>query len=801
MTRDFLQALRMVRRTPLVAAVIIISLGIGIGANTTVFSWLQALVVHPLPGVAGSASLQFVEPKTDTGGYPGMSWREYQDLALRLTSFEDLFATRMVPLYVGDAATVERTFGELVSANYFRALGLHPALGRFFRDDEGARPGGDPVVVISHDFWQSHFQQAPDAIGRTLHVNDRDLTVIGVAPQAFQGTVLGLSFDLWLPATIAPVIFAGSRELDDRAIRGYAVMGRPRAGVSQARITADAVAAMRELAAAYPETNGNLTAEVLSFWRALRGPQRFLISAVGFLQVVMLLLLLAVCGNTANLVLARATVRRREVGIRLALGARPARILRLLLIENVVLGTLGAGLGTVLAIWGTRALLVLPVTLGLPIRFQTGVDTMTLGFSALLGIASGLLFGAAPSLQLSQLDPQRALRAGDRGGRQTFLHRALMGVQVALALLVLVAAGLFYRSLDETRDIDPGFRAEGVLLAAYDLSGRSPTADTSRQFASRLLDELRTLPGVESAAIAASVPLDIHGLPARSFRVEGHARDDGQPDQAASNIVTAGYFAAMGVPILSGHDFAEFGDPAAPPQAIVNQAFLQQFLANAEPIGRRVQAGSGTYVIVGVVKTTVSNSFGEAPTPAIYFSYRDRPARSGEIHLRLRGATETAAAAGVRRIVRGLDPTLPVYNVRSLQEHIEKNLVLRRIPARMFVVLGPLMLVLAGIGIYAVVAYGVAQRTTEISVRQALGATPGGVVRQVMFETARVIAVGAIAGWTVAYLFTRVLLDLSGALTVLTLVPLALALVAALACWLPASRAAGAPLWAALKNE
>ena len=258
----------------------------------------------------------------------------------------------------------------------------------------------------------------------------------------------------------------------------------------------------------------------------------------------------------------------------------------------------------------------------------------------------------------------------------------------------------------------------------------------------------------------------------------------------------------MGIPIVGGRDFAEFGDPVAPPQAIVNQAFVQQFLGDAEPLGRRVQAGSRTYVIVGVVKTTVSNSFGEAPTPAMYFSYRDRPTQSGEIHLRLPdGATEAAATAGVRRIVRGMDPTLPVYNVRSLQEHIEKNLVLRRVPARMFVVLGPLMLVLAGIGIYAVVAYGVAQRTTEISVRQALGATSGRVVRQVMFETARVIAVGATVGWTVAYLFTCVLLDLSGALTVLTAVPLALGVVAALACWLPASRAASAPVWAALKNE
>ena len=336
-TRDFLQALRMVRRTPLVAAVIVISLGIGIGVNTTVFSWLQALVVHPLPGVAGSASLQFVEPKTDTGGYPGVSWREYQDLALRLTSFEDLFAITHGP-------ALRRRCGD--RRTHVRRARLGKLLPR-----PPPPTGGGPVLprrrgrAARRRSRRGHlarllaiaFQRAPDAIGRTLRVNDRDLTVIGVAPKGFQGTVLGLSFDLWMPATIAPVIFAGSRELEDRVDSRLRRDGPLRAQASARRgIDADAVAAMRELAAAYPETNGNLTAEVLSFWRALRGPQRCSDQRRGLSP-----------GGDAAVAARRLRqhgepgagardVRRREVGVRLALGARPARILRLLLIENVV---------------------------------------------------------------------------------------------------------------------------------------------------------------------------------------------------------------------------------------------------------------------------------------------------------------------------------------------------------------------------------------------------------------------------------------------------------------------------------
>ena len=594
----------------------------------------------------------------------------------------------MTSLYVGEPGQVERAYGLLVSGNYFSALGLQPALGRFFRPDEVVQPGGEPVVVISHAYWQSHFAGAPSAVGQVVRVNSRALTIVGVAPQGFQGTVLRLKFDLWLPATMAPVLLNGSREMDQRSVRGYTATGLLRPGTTRAQAQGDVDAAMRQLSLEYPETNATMQGEVLPFWQFSRGPQRFLVTALAFLQAIMLLLLVAVCGNTANLMLARASARQREMGMRLALGAGPWRIVSLLLAENMTLALIGTGLGVAIGVWGTRALAAMPLTIGLPVNFETHVDTSGLLFAVALGVLCGAIFGAAPAFQLARLDPQLAFRAGVLGGRSR-LRNALMAIQVTLALVVLVAAGLFLRSFLETRATDPGFRREGVLLAAYDLTGRNTENGLTLTFASRLLERLRALPSVEGAAIASSVPLDIHGLPSRVFTVDGWVRAESGFEQALANTVTSGYFAVMGIPLVAGRDFAGLDDASAPPQVIVNEAFVRRYLARLEPLGRRLQARGRSYEIAGVARNSLYNAFGEAPTPIIYFSYRDSPTRVGEIHLRTRGGSDTAVASAVRGAVRELDPELPVYNVRTLTAHVETNLLFRRIPARMFVVLGP----------------------------------------------------------------------------------------------------------------
>jgi predicted permease len=776
-----------------------VSLAVGIGVNTAVFSWIQAVVLRPLPGVPEAGGYHFVEPRANTGSYPGMSWLEYRDLKERLHAFPNLLAFRPTPLNVGDAGRVDRTFALLVSGNYFSALQLRPALGRFIGPDDVTRSGGEPVVVISHDYWKTRFGGDVNAIGRTMRANDRLLTIIGVAPERFQGTVLSLNFDLWVPATMAPALLAGSRELEDRTLRGYAAMGLLARGATTRQAQAELDAAMRQLAQEYPQTNADLQAEVLPFWQAPRGPQRMLAGALLTLQAVLLLLLLAVCGNTANLMLARASARHREMGMRMALGAPPWRITTLLLTETLAMALVGALVGAAIATWATEALRAVPFITAFPIRFQTEVDAVGLAFAMALGVASGLLFGIAPALQLARLDPQTAIRSGSRSAGRSATPNALMATEVALALVVLMAAGLFFRSFSETRDIDPGFRREGVLLAAYDLTGRRIDSATSRDFVARVLDRLRALPAVEAAAVASSVPLDIHGLPLRTFTLEGRAQRTEAPDQALSNTVTPDYFRVMGIPLVAGRDFADVRDTAAPAQAIVNEEFVRRFV-DGEALGRSLEIRGRKYVTVGVVRNSISESFGEPPIPVIYLSYRDRPSAQGEIHVRTRGGAELLLGPQVERVVHDIDPTLPVYDIRTLTDHVEKNLFLRRIPARMFVVLGPLLLVLASIGIYAVVAYTVSHRTTEIGVRLALGATAERVVAQIVGESLRVIAAGAMVGWLIAFVVNLHLVRGPVFWSVFAGVPAVLLAVATVACWIPARRASGLDPIAALRE-
>ena len=800
--RDARHALRTISRMPLLALVVVLSLGVGVGVNVVVFSWLQAVVLQPLPGVRQARQLVLVEPRAESGTYPGVSWLEYEDLRERLRTVDNLIAFRMAAFNVGERSSNERVYGQLVSGNFFTGLGLTPSAGRFFRPAEVVRGAPDLVTVVSHGFATSRYGSASGALGQTIRINDRDLTVVGVAPRYFQGTVLSLDFSMWVPAVLAPALLSSSRELDSRDVRGYAALGRLAAGFTREQASAEVAAAMREMARLFPASNTGMQGEVLTFWQAARGPQRMITGALAALQGIMLLVLLAVCGNTANLMLARASTRQREVGIRVALGAGRGRIVSILLTENVLLAAAGGVLGVALAAWGTNAIRAVPFIGAFPIRFQTSVDGLGLVVAASLALICGGLVGLAPALQLSRIEPQRALRAGIRSSSRSRLRGLLMAAEVALALIVLLVAGLFFRGLMQTRDQDTGFRRAGVLLAAYDLSGRDADPGAARDFAARLLERLRSAPGVQSSAIATSVPLDIPGLPLRTFTVEGHARADGQPERALSNTVSRGYFETMGIEFLEGRDFEGFAAPAGQPQVIVNEEFARRFVATGSAVGRTVDNRGRIYRVAGVVRNSLYESFDEAPTPIVYFSFRDRPAPAGEIHVRTAEGIETSVAAEVRRAVRDVDLALPLYDVRTMAEHVEKNLFLRRIPARMFVVLGPLLLLLAAIGIYGVVSHGVAQRTSEIGVRLALGATGRQVVTQVVSDTLRVVAGGAVIGWLAVYV---VQIHLAPgrpiALSVFAGVPLILMLVASVACWLPARRAARVDPLVALREN
>ncbi|HEY6265041.1 MAG TPA: ABC transporter permease [Candidatus Acidoferrum sp.] len=799
---DLRNAGRSISRMPGLAAVIIVSLAIGIGVNTTIFSWIQMILFQPMPAVSGAANFLMVEPRSETGGYPGASWLEYRDLQAQVPALREIVASQMVPFNVGQPGQTERTHGQLVSGNYFSALGLKPAIGRFIRPEEAEQPGTEPVIVISYDYWQTRFRGAPEAVGQKLRVNDRDLIVIGVTPREFQGTMVPLKFELWAPATMAPALLGGTRDIEDRSSRAFSLIGMLKPGATRKEAQAEFSTAMAQVARDYPDASAGIGGEILSFWEAPRGPQRLLISGLAILQGVMLLLLLAVCGNTANLMLARGSTRQREMAVRVALGAGRWRIVSLVLSENMLLALLGAGLGAAIAVWGTTALRVAPMIGAFPILFPTKVDAFTLTFAILLGIACGLIFSAAPAVHLARLDPQDGLRCSSNTPPRSRARKVLMGAEVGLAMVVLIAAALFLQSFRSARQTDPRFRREGVLLAAYDLSGRNPDEASEREFAARLLDRLRSLPDVEAAAIATNVPVDLHGIPRRPFTVQGRIRTEPGQDRAVSNTVTPGYFKVMAIPLLEGNDFAEMRDKAAPAQAIVNEEFVRRYLDGADAIGRRIQTRTQSFAIIAVARNSAYDALGEPAQPAIYFSYRDRPQDQGEIHLRTSSGNETALTSEVRAALRDLDPMLPLYDVRTFSQHIERNLYLRRIPARMFAVLGPLLLGLAAVGIYAVVSYAVARRTREIGVRLAFGATSGRVVLQIIRENLGGITWGAAIGWVLALLISvRVIAKGAVNFPVFIGVPAILLGVAALACWIPARRATRIDPMAALRHE
>ena len=800
--RDLRHAWRAIRRMPVVAAVIVGSLAIGIGANISVFSWIQAVALRPLPGVRDARRFHVVQIETTDGHVAGTSWQEYGDLRRRLRSVESLIAYRMVPLTLGGRDEAGRAYGMLVSGNYFTALGLRPAAGRFIDADASDGSGGDPVAVISWDLWDRRFGRAATTVGQRLLVNDRELTIIGVAPRGFQGTVLGLTFDMWLPAPLAPYLLAGTREIDDRGVRAYSLLASlpPEASAGPTQRELDAV--MQQLAGEHPRTNAGLVARVLSFWEAPRGPQRLFINALAALQALMLLVLLAVCGNTANLVLARAGTRRREMAVRLALGSGRARIAALVLSENGLLAILGAAAGTLLAAWLTRALSALPISGALPVRFPAIVDVAGVALAAGLALLCMVAFGLAPAAHLARVDASRALRGGSDISSRSALRNILMGLQVALAVIVLLVAGLFLRRFSDTRVTDTGFRREGVLLAAYDLTGRTGDPDAPRVLAADILDRSRALPGVQAAAIATSVPLDIHGLPLRAFTLASRARTDGAMDMALVNTVTPGYFATMGIDLRAGRDFSSLRDRTAPPEAIVNEEFVRRFLGGASALGQRLAMGGRTYSIVGIVRNSLYDAFGEAAKPVVHFSYRDRPAATGQIHLRTRPGAELLLAPEVRRVVRELHATLPIYDVRTLDEHVDRNLYLRRIPARIFSVVWPMLLALAAMGIYAVVSYAVSQRRNEIGLRLALGATPTRVIAQIIEDSLGVIVVGALAGWILTFTIVRQLsADAATDMVVFAGVPVMLLAAAVVACWLPARRATRIDPVVALRQE
>lgn len=795
-------ALRSFRKTPWLSTVIVLSLAIGVGANTVIFSWLKSVVFEPLP--LASREVLALETKDDTGGYVTTSWREYRDLVEMTPSLEAIALQRPRAFYLGETERESRVYAQLVTANFFEVLGVRAGQGRTFRADEGAHPGGAPVVVISHDFWTGYFKGAPDILGRTLKLNGHVFTVIGVMPEGFRGGMNVLGFDVWVTVTMAEVLQPATTELTRRATRNYYMLTRLKPGVTRAQAQGELNAAARRMIEAFPETNKGLGYELMPVWRVPRGGQVVVIS-LATLQVFGALILIVVCANTANLLLARASVRQREIGVRLALGAGPGRILRQLLAESVFIALCGAALGMLVAWWGVQALAHLPVPSNLPARIAPQLDWASLAFAMGLGAVCGIAFGLVPAWQLARGDVMGALRGGRGGiGGRSRARDLLVGLEVAVALVVLVLAGLFLKSFRNSLHVHPGFDVDRVLLGVVDLGGRGYSRETGHVFLEKLLARVANLPGVESASLASTVPLDVRGLPTGVISVEGKPFDAERKTHYYH--AAPGYFATMGMPFRAGRDLAPLGRTDLPLDAVINEEMARRYWPEGSPLGRRFEVSGITYEIAGIVRNAKYTTLNETPRPAAWLTERAQFISAPTLHLRTRTGDPRALLTMLRATVHELDPELPVIDARTLAEHVNNGLFLQRVPAQILGVLSPLALVLAAIGLYAVIAYSLAQRTQEIGVRLTLGATPGSVVAMMLREGMKVVCIGAALGWLLALGFGWFLrasfVDVPfGDPVIFAGVPALLLAVAALACWLPARKAARVDPMLALRAE
>jgi predicted permease len=798
---DLRYAIRVLRGSPGFTAVAVITLALGIAANATVFGWIDTLLVRPFPGVGGGGRLTALESISPTGEYSNTSYRDYRDYRDSLTSFSGLAASLFNAFNVGPVNNPRRIFGEYVSGNYFEVLGVKPVYGRAWLPAEyGDKPGAFPLAVIGYGLWRNLFHGDPGVVGKTIRVNRYELTVAGVAPKEFHGTMPGMQIEIWIPMTMAPQLNGqGDWLLEDRNVRQMWVTGRLKSGVGLARANAEVDACARRLAQESPKTSQGFRAGVMPVWKAHFGVQSMLLAPLRILMAVCFVLFLIVGANVANLQLARATARRKELSVRMALGAGHWRVARQLLTESLLLAALGAAAGTTLAAWLGHALLWMLPPIGLPVQFDFSLNADTLSFTVLLCCAGCLLTGLAPAIHSVRGGLMDALKEGGRSGMsaagQNRMRQLLVVSEVALALVAMVGTALFARSFQNARAIHPGFDAHNILFAKYHLDTFCPTEDDRARFCLRLRDRLSQLPGIAHVSFANVVPLEIGSGPRSDLQVEGYVPSPRETMSVSTATVTPGYFDTLRIPVIAGRDFTERDDRDTAPVVIVNQTFAQRYFAGGNPLGHRVLVNGAWSTVTGQVKDSKYHRVTEAPTPQVYMPYRQRYGGEFWIAFFMRTVGPARESMGaVRREAAAVDPNAGAAEVVEFEETIAGSLFAQKVAAVLLSVLGGVSLLLAAVGLYSVLAYAVTQHQREFGIRLALGAAPSHVLRLVLRRGMALTAAGIAAGAVLAVAAMRMAAGLLVGISPSD--PLAIAgsavflgLIALAASYLPARRA------------
>ena len=796
--QDVRYALRSLRKSPGFAIVAVLTIGLAIGATATAFTWMERLVLRPLPGVPDVEGLVRMEVISPEGRGQSLSYPTYLDWRRGASAFEGIAVEEIAELSMRTTGPARRVWGALASANLFRVLHVRPLLGRTFLPDEEAQ--AVPVAVISHRLWQRAFDGDSGVVGRHAMLNGLGFTIIGVAPAGFAGSEGLLGFDLWIPVTFLPLT-ARSPSALERTWHQFEPFARLKAGVSVEQARHDIRAVHRGMIAAGVADSGT-SVQVMRMVDS--GAAQFLAPVLRALLGVTIVVLLVACANLANLLLARAAARHREVGIRLAVGAGRARLVRQLLTESVLLALGGGGLAVPIAMWARDGFLAFLPAIPYPIALDLSLDGRILAFTAVTTLLTSLVFGLVPAIQASRVDLLPALRDGVATGprRRSRLQAVLVGTQVALSLVALVCAGLFVQSVRQAHATDSGMRdPDAVLLVNTDLhlAGYSPEA--GRLLSERLLADARTLPGVRSASVATEVPLGLGGWNNDSLVVDGSS----ERSVVGYNLVGPDYFETVGIPVLRGRGITEADGPAGAPTVVVSETFARRYWPDADPIGRRLSVGGTWRTVVGLARDTRYRELTRPVPPLVYIPIRQRYRPNFMLHVRA-GTDPRALEPALRRTFERIDLNLPFVDVRTMSEQADASLMLQRVGAGALSAFGALALVLAAVGLYGVLSYSVGQRTREIGVRIAVGASRRDVLTLVVGGALRLTIVGLAAGLLLAIGAAQLLRSqLYGVspldpVTFVGVVAL-LGAVALLAAWLPARRAAKVDPIVALQAE
>jgi predicted permease len=750
--QDLRYAGRSLAARPGFTAVAVLMLALGIGANATIFSWVNSVLLNPLPGATQPGSLVQLSYLFKGDVLTSFSFPDLQDLRRESKLLVGMAGRDDLSVGIVIDRDAERAWSEIVTANFFDVLGVPMTLGRDFIASED-QPGTPGAVVLSHAYWSRRFNADPAVIGRAIKVNAQPFTIVGVAAEGFLGGESGLGFDLWVPIGTQPVVTAGGNRLDQRGNRWMSVLGRLAPGVSPEQGAAELNSVLDGMRQTFASQNRYIDQSITLFTidRSPTGGIAVLRPVLLILMAVAALVLLIACANLAGLLLARASARQREIAIRLSMGAGRRRIIQQLLVEGSLLAGLGAIAALVALRWTSGLLIGFAPPSELPIQLNVTIDAQVLWFTAALAVGTVLLFALAPAVQAAPADLAGMLRDAASAGRAFGRHRLRRGLvvtQVALSVVLLVGAGLCLRSLQAAAVMTPGFDAANVTVGWLDLFSAGYTPAEGRAFYARALEQIRAVPGVEAASISRRIPLGFTGNSSSDVRIDGYTADADEAPQIGLHFVASDYTRTLRIPVTSGRDFTDADTFGQPLVAMVSESMARRYWPDRTPIGGRFALGNAPnpewITVVGVVRDIKQRSFTERPTPHAYLPLLQFYGPRSILNVRAAGGADVTA--DLQRVMRDIDPAVPFFNIGRLADQTKAATFQQQLIADLLIVFGALALLLAGVGSYGVLSFLVGLRRREIGVRIAIGATRADVFRMIASSGARVIGTGIVIG-------------------------------------------------------